>query len=147
MTIADLMTSDVVTIAPTAPVEQAAAMMRRHNIHHLVVMKDASLVGVVSAHDIKRRRARVVTTVADVMSRHVLKVTPSATVGRVAQLMRGRAIGCLVVFARGRLAGIVTAADLLTVLGRLATRRNRATDGSAVHHRVPHRHQRPGGVW
>jgi CBS domain-containing protein len=145
MTISDLMTSDVVTVAPTASIEQAAATMRRHNIHHLVVMQGANLLGVVSARDIKRRRSAG--TVADVMSRHVLKVAPSATVGRVAQLMRGRAIGCLVVLERGRLAGIITAADLLTVLGRLARRRSRATEGQAVHHRVPHRHQRAGGMW
>ncbi|HUN44197.1 MAG TPA: CBS domain-containing protein [Acetobacteraceae bacterium] len=52
--------------------------------------------------------------VADVMTRHVISVSPDATVEAAARLMLERGIsGLMVVDAKGELAGVVTEGDLL----------------------------------
>ena len=73
------------------------------------------------------------------MTAPVVTVTPTTTVRRAANLMRGRSIGCLVVTDRGRIAGIVTVADLLELLGRGADRSVQTPKRWTLRHRVPHR--------
>jgi CBS domain-containing protein len=66
----------------------------------------------------------------------------------VANLMRGRSIGCVVVTGNGRLAGIVTTSDLLELLGRGAIRPSPVGRRPALNHRAPHRKRnRAYGAW
>lgn len=60
---------------------------------------------------------RRVETVQDVMSRPVVTASPEMTVREAANLLRGRAIGCLPVMAGGKVVGIVTGTDLLELIG------------------------------
>jgi CBS domain-containing protein len=53
-TLRELMSSDVVTLAPEATVPETAACMLRAGIHRVVVMEGARLLGVVSATDALR---------------------------------------------------------------------------------------------
>ena len=150
MTIADVMTKEVASIAPGEAIAEARNVMRRQRIHHLVVVRGGDLLGIVSARDLARRRDTGKPdrrTVADVMTRHVLTASASATLGRAAWMMRGHSIGCLVVLQRGRVAGIVTPSDLLGLVAEQVKRRARADTRTAVHHRVAHRHRTAGGVW
>jgi CBS domain-containing protein len=149
MTVSDLMSTNVESITSRASVEDARALMRARRIHHLAVMQNQQLVGVVSAHDLRPARparTRSSQKIADIMSRHVMTVRPATSVDRAAYLMRGRAIGCLIALDRGRVAGIITTADLLGRLAPEASRRKRADD-RAVHHRVAHRHRHGPPVW
>ncbi|HVO50341.1 MAG TPA: CBS domain-containing protein [Thermoanaerobaculia bacterium] len=125
MRVQDVMTQDVRTISAADTAEAAYATMKALNVHHLVVHDgDASLVGVVSMHDLGapaqdgfRRTHRV----ADVMSTQVVTAEPDMTIRQAANLMRGRSIGCLPVVQRGRtsrLVGILTRFDLLGVIGQ-----------------------------
>ena len=151
MVISEVMSGNVRSVPPTTSAADARAIMQKNRIHHLVVKKREDLLGVFSARDLSRRTDRSAPppkTVQDVMSRHVLSIEGQATLGRAAQLMRGHTIGCLVVLERGRVAGIVTSADLLGLLGRGAERPPRTSRRTAVHHRVAHRHRARGdGVW
>jgi CBS domain-containing protein len=152
MTVSELMSGNVQTVAPTMTIVAARTLMRAKRIHHLVVVKGADLVGVVSARDLSRRspgRTSKAAVVADVMSRHVLMIDRDATMARASHTMRGHSVGCLVVLDRGRVAGIVTTSDLLGLLGRSTEwRRPRAEKKTAIHHRVGHRHRSRGdGTW
>src|SRR3974390_1404348 len=63
--------------------------------------------------------------VADVMTRHVISVSPDATVEEAARQMLERGIsGLMVVDAKGELAGVVTEGDLLR-RDELGTERHR----------------------
>ncbi len=125
MRVQDVMTPHVRTIGAGESAETAYASMKALNVHHLVVRdEEASLVGVVSSHDLGTpaeddfRRSR---KVADVMTSHVITAEPGMPVRQAANLMRGRSIGCLPVVQPGRtprLVGIVTTSDLLEALGR-----------------------------
>jgi len=49
---AELMTTPAITISPTAPVTEAARLMRRHHISHLPVLDHGRLVGIVARRDL-----------------------------------------------------------------------------------------------
>ena len=51
-TIEDVMTRDVVTIAPDEPVRYAAELLVKHDISRLPVLEGETLVGIVDRHDI-----------------------------------------------------------------------------------------------
>jgi CBS domain-containing protein len=150
MTVSDVMSPDVVTVAPALPVAEARSLMRQHQIHHLVVQRGSQTVGIVSARDLSRPGGsrKPPQTVADVMTRHVLTAEARTSIDRAAYKMRGHSIGCLIVLNRGRVAGIVTPSDLLGLLSSRARHSRRADTRTAIHHRVVHRHRaRADGVW
>lgn len=137
----EVMTDGVQTVNPSVMAEDAWALMRRKGIHHLVVMEDSHVVGVVSDRDIGGRNGAAIRagrTVAELMTRPAITRAPNDTVRSAANAMRGRTIGCLPIVDRGRLVGIVTVSDLLDVLGRGADRPVRASR-PGLHWRVPHR--------
>jgi len=129
MRLQDLMTDQVYKVSPDTTAEVAWSIMRMRRIHHLVVTDSGRIVGILSARDfggIKGARARELHTVADLMTREVVIASPATSIRKAASIMRGRAIGCLVVAHAGRVVGIVTAADLLELTETLHTPRRRA---------------------
>jgi acetoin utilization protein AcuB len=145
------MTEAVQTIAPAADAEDAWNMMRANRIHHLVVTEGRRVVGIVSDRDMGGRQGASVRknrAVKDLMTRHIVTVTPATPVRKAANLMRGRSIGCLVVTVAGRAVGIVTVADLLELIGRGTERPVPATSRWTLKHRTPHRpRSKAAGVW
>ena len=147
MRVSELMTRRVHTIGPEAPANDAWELMRRKQIRHLVVMTNSTIVGVLSDRDMGGRPGAAVRngrTVGDLMTRKVVSIGPTETIRAAANLMRGRTIGCLPVVDGGRLAGVITVSDLLTLVGRGVDRPAAATR-AATHYRVAHRkqHQAP----
>ena len=147
----DVMTKDVVTVPPGTSTAQAWETMQRKGIHHLVVKTGSNVVGVVSSRDIGARRGallRTQGTVADFMASSVVTVDRNATVRQIANVMRGRSIGSVVVTAGGRAVGIITVADLLEQIGRGGSKPAPLAERPGMQHRVPHRKRSPAtGVW
>ncbi len=50
----DLMTKEVRSIAPDAPLQEAARELLKHKVHRLVVMEGGALVGLLSTMDVLR---------------------------------------------------------------------------------------------
>ncbi len=48
----EIMTRDVVSVSPTQTLDECMALMTKHRIRHLPVMRDGQLVGVVSIGDV-----------------------------------------------------------------------------------------------
>src|SRR5450759_404601 len=117
MRIFEIMTEGVQVVPPTLPAQDAWELMRRKRIHHLLVMDGVDIVGVLSDRDVRAAPA-IGHTVGDVMTTSVVTVQRDDTVRGVANLMRGRTIGCAPVLDGDRLAGIVMTSDLLRLLGR-----------------------------
>ena len=96
--------------------------MLRRGIHHLVVTEGAQVQGIVSERDLGGPKLPKVLgkwTVGDLMTDQVVSVTTRTPIRRAASLMKGRSIGSLVVTsANGKVAGIVTVADLLDLLAK-----------------------------
>jgi CBS domain-containing protein len=141
MRVAELMTKSVQTVAPQMAAADAWELMRMKRIHHLVVMADREVKGVLSDRDVGGRggaSVRANATVGDLMTTAVLTVEPDTTIRKVASVMKGRTIGCVPVVERGRLVGIVTVSDLLALLGR-GIERPSGADRHELRYRVPHR--------
>ena len=121
MRIEDIMSRNVLCVDPRQDASSAWAAMNRKGIHHLVVTRDAVVVGVVSERDLggphgeEVRRGK---TVGDLMTALVLAVSPDTSVRKAAKLMRGQTIGCLPVIDGKQLVGIVTVTDLLALVAR-----------------------------
>ena len=143
MRVVEVMTTGVKTVRPETPAIDAWELMRQQGIHHLVVMRGSAVVGVLSDRDAGGRkggRLRAESRVEDLMTSTVVTVEPGDTIRRVANLMRGRTIGCVPVVQGQRLKGIVTVTDLLS-LGHGVDRPARAQRHD-LNYRVPHRHRR-----
>jgi acetoin utilization protein AcuB len=125
MRLKDIMTTKVETVSPSVAIDGLRERMRMAGIHHLVVSHAGNVLGVVSARDLIGSRAG---TVVEVMRRDPVVATPSTTVRRAANLMRGNGIGSLpVIDDRGRVVGIVTVSDLLEMIGRGIEKGRRTT--------------------
>jgi len=120
MRLADLMQTDVKTISEARPAEEAWELMKLHGLHHVVVVQGALVVGVISDGDLRnvRPELRREVSVASMMNRDVVTAKPHTTVRDAANLMRGRAVGCLPVMEGPDLVGIVTTTDLLELIAR-----------------------------
>lgn len=116
-TISEVMTRDPLTIDATAPVSDAAQLMRDYNIGDVMVMKDGSLRGIVTDRDLA---VRVLAPgydpkqmkVEDVCSDEVSAIDSSQPVTEAVAMMRDRAIRRLPVVDDGRLVGVVSLGDL-----------------------------------
>jgi acetoin utilization protein AcuB len=125
MRVSDIMSTKVRTIGPAESAELAWDRMKMHQIHHLVVVRDSEIVGIItdrdlgSAHGSEVREGR---SVRDLMTPAVTTAPSDLTVRAAANLMRGHHAGSLPVVDEGRLVGIVTVWDFLDLIGRGAER-------------------------
>jgi acetoin utilization protein AcuB len=120
MRLREIMTETPDTITPETSVAQARAAMRTAGVHHLVVLESTAIAGVVSDRDLRNLTGTLL--VSAVMSGKIATASPDTTVREAANILRGRSIGSLPIVEKGRLVGIVTISDLLTLLGRGAQR-------------------------
>ena len=125
----DIMTTDVVTVRPDTPHQTVAAMLRQHRVSGFPVADDdGKVVGVVTETDLvalvagrrhSRHRAAEQASAGDLMSHPAVTVGPDDPVKTAARLMRKQRLQRLPVVDRdGRLAGIVSRSDVLSVFQR-----------------------------
>ena len=144
----DLMTRPIVKIDRSADLGRAESLMKQHGIHHLLVYEGRTLAGVLSARDLERAGGYEKLTADDVMTRRVVKANADAPLPRLANLMRGHTIGCLVVTDRGRPVGVITTADLLEVMGRRVVVQTAPKNRPQLSYRTAHRRKPTAtGVW
>lgn len=135
--VSQIMQSSVVTIHPEAVIADAAQLMEELHIRRLpVVDADDCLVGIVTDTDIREAEAVTSTvnpydpgaepgwlTVADVMTRDVVTIEPTATVGELAAKLMEHKVGGLPVvepeavdMQRRHLVGIVSETDIFRMI-------------------------------
>lgn len=113
--IKSVMTPFPYSIAPTATLEEARAMMSDHDIHHLPVCEQHHVVGVVSERGMRTAlalRNHTTTTVADVQATEPLLVDLEQPLDQVVQEMAVRKVGAAIVMRGDKLAGILTTTDV-----------------------------------
>jgi CBS domain-containing protein len=151
MRVRDVMSTNVKTVAAALPADDAWQSMKADRIHHLVVVDGKTIAGVISDRDVGGRKGaalRAGRVVGELMTPNVVSVTADEAIKRVANLMRGRSIGCVVATDKGRIAGIVTTSDLLELLGRGAVRPTPVARRASLNYRAPHRKRHKAyGVW
>jgi CBS domain-containing protein/gamma-glutamylcysteine synthetase len=131
------MTSDLFTVGPDQGVELVANLMKWKKIRHVPV-EDAEhrLIGIVSTSRLVALIADRITDlgakpipVSEVMTTDVVTVAPETPTIEAMAKMRERKVGSLPVVQDGRLVGIVTESDLLSIAGDLLEEELRSTPG------------------
>jgi CBS domain-containing protein len=117
LTVADLMTTQLLTIKASEPLKEARADMEIGVIRHLPVVDDRGrLVGVISDRDLISKRGG---KVADVMTRALITTKPDAPAFEAATLMLDHKISSVLVTNEDdELVGMVTQTDYLEVARR-----------------------------
>jgi CBS domain-containing protein len=109
--IKDIMTSDIATVRPDTPTENAARLMFSRSISGApVVDENNQLVGVVTEFDIIAKEGR---TVADIMTTDVVSVGEDTDAETVAQILISRRVRRVPVVRDGKIVGIVSRSDLV----------------------------------
>ena len=111
MYVKELMTPQVVAVRPTDSLAAARELLREKRIHHLLVLENGRVVGLLSYRDLIGKSDAQ--SVSDVMSRDVVTVASWDTARNAAAKMIGRTHGCLPVVDGDTVAGILTSTDLL----------------------------------
>lgn len=125
-TVEQFMSTDLLTVRPEDPLELVAHLMHWKRVRHVPVEHDdGRLAGIVSHRDVIKLVAegsvdsKCRSAVRLVMTTEPLTVTPDTLALEALDLMRNNDIGCLPVVKEGRLVGLVTAYDFLTVSAKL----------------------------
>ncbi|MEM2942325.1 MAG: CBS domain-containing protein [Candidatus Bathyarchaeia archaeon] len=121
--VADVMTTPVLSVSPSATMEDAARIMGERHVGSLVVTEGVTPIGIVTERDLlskviaqDREPGKVI--VRSVMSPRLVTVRPADTIKEAARTMIKQK-GRLVVLREGRVEGIVTASDLIRALPKI----------------------------
>lgn len=121
-----IMSTNLVTVPPSATLAEARTLMRDNRIHHLPVTEGRKLVGLITLtnvlaatdsylrDDSSRIHANAI-MLSDVMVKDVATVNLSASLRQAALFMEKHKIGCLPVTEDDDLVGIITDTDFVAV--------------------------------
>jgi len=124
--IESIMSTDLITLAPTDTVAQARTLMHNNRIHHLPVMDNENLVGLITLTNVlaatdsylrdpeNRIHANEV-LVKDVMVTDLATIDEHASLRQAALFIEKHQIGCLPIVTDGVLRGIITDTDFVGV--------------------------------
>lgn len=120
MRVRDIMTSGVLSLAPSMPLEEAAWTLAHHRIGGAPVTRDGLVVGVLSKSDfVDRWPGTKNLRVADAMTPLVIFVRPDAPASAAVGVMLAEGVHrVLVISSGGKLVGIVTPTDILRAMER-----------------------------
>ena len=105
-------------ITPDATVFEAIQMMAGKNVGALLVTKEGKLVGIITERDYTRKvalrgKSSKETAVREILSGHVVKVTPTHTVEECMRLMTEHRVRHLPVLEGEKILGVVSIGDLV----------------------------------
>ena len=112
----DIMTRDIITVAPTMSVKNLAMTLIKNQISGAPVAgKNGKILGVVSEADIIAKRGK---DVKAIMSKTVISVGEDTPIEEIARLMTTHAIKRLPVMTEGVIVGIVSRADIVSAIAQ-----------------------------
>ncbi|HEX2276578.1 MAG TPA: CBS domain-containing protein [Candidatus Tectomicrobia bacterium] len=123
------MTRDVITVPPQEKIIDAFELMQGRGIRHLPVVEDGELKGLVTDRDIRLAlipsplstpedrmyHLGALERVDEIMATELITVEPTTTIEEAAKLMAQYKIGAVPVVGQGKLVGILTETDILSV--------------------------------
>jgi CBS domain-containing protein len=125
-TIEAIMSTDLITVPPSATLAEARTLMHDNRIHHIPVINDNNLVGLVTLTNVlaatdsflrdpnNRIHANEI-SIEDTMVTDVATVEVNASLRHAALFLERHKIGCLPVMDDEELVGIITDTDFVAV--------------------------------
>jgi len=135
MTLADIMTTTVVTVSMDDNLRDIRQIFNRYRFHHVVVVEDGKAVGIISDRDVLKHLSPFIGKLSEraqdvdclnrrahqIMTRRLMHATPETPIADALALMIQNDISCLPVLnADGKCIGVVTSRDMLRWCTRCA---------------------------
>jgi len=129
--VSTIMTQNVVKLNLTDDLTKAESLFKEHKIRHIPVVSGSKILGILSYSDLLRisyvdaadDEDEVVDvtvynmfTIEQVMSKHLITVTPETTIKETAEILASNEFHALPVCKGDLLVGIVTTTDLIRYL-------------------------------
>lgn len=120
----EIMVSKVITTTKEATVEDAVKLMNKHEIGCLVVMENGKPAGIITERDLLKRVLSKLKElrnlkVKEIMSGPLLSVAPNVEIEEAVKLMFKNNIKKLPIVEKGKLLGLVTLTDILSIQPQL----------------------------
>lgn len=121
-----IMSTNLITVPPSATIAEARTLMHENRIHHIPVVKGGELVGLITLTNVlaatdsflrdpqNRIHANEI-SIEDAMVTDVATVDLNASLRSAALFLERHAIGCLPVMNADKLVGIITDTDFVAV--------------------------------
>lgn len=125
-TIEAIMSTDLITVPPSATLAEARTLMHENRIHHIPVINNDNLIGLVTLTNVlaatdsflrdpqNRIHANEI-VIEDTMVTDVATVEVNASLRHAALFLEKHKIGCLPVMDDDKLVGIITDTDFVAV--------------------------------
>ena len=127
LTVRDIMTRDPIILGRNDTLDLAEDIMNLRRIRHMPVVDEGSIVGIVSQRDLfrsalvtalgfgRKTQTAVIKTIKikEIMTEHVITISPDVSVKEAARVMIDKKIGCLPVVDGENLVGLLTETDIL----------------------------------
>jgi acetoin utilization protein AcuB len=128
MNVNEIMTAKVITIGMDDTLEQIQKLFGKHKFHHVLVLEDEELIGVISDRDVLKEISPYINTLSEdsrarktltkkahqIMTRKPITVKPDMVVEDAASIILTKNISCLpVVSSSGNIEGILSWKDIL----------------------------------
>jgi CBS domain-containing protein len=131
MSVAQLMSEDVVTALPKTTIFEAERSMATQGFRRLPIISDRKVMGIITTMDIIRffgsgevfkhlRSGTIIqvlnTPALEIASKEVSTIEPTEDVGQAAKIMRDKDIGAVPVVRNEKLVGIITERDFFKII-------------------------------
>ncbi len=128
MIVNEVMTAKVITIEMDDTLGQIQKIFEKHKFHHLLIVEDGDLIGIISDRDVLKEISPQVNTISEdsrarqtlqkkahqIMSRKPITIESDTLVDEAASIMLKKNISCLpVVSSSGNIEGILSMKDIL----------------------------------
>lgn len=121
MTVADSMTSEVVSVDIPGNRDDVLKILKRTGISGVPVLKDGKLVGIITRKDLLSKSEE--TQLGLLMTPNPITIGPDAPLSQAAQLMVKHTIRRLPVVDDGNLVGLLSVADLVHAIAQMRIRK------------------------
>lgn len=134
--VSNIMTKELVTLSPTASIAEAAKIFREKKVHHIPIIVNSELVGIVSKSDYLFFRRGFLDNSEDekieeirmnnyqvsyIMTKGIAKLEPSSRISVALEIFKENIFHAIPVVEHSKLVGIITTYD---IINQLATDRN-----------------------
>jgi len=102
-----------IAVEDNIKLRDAVKIMSGKNIGSLVVMRKDKIVGITTERDILKNVSSLDSKISGIMSRNVICIDKEGNLDTAASLMAEHKIKRIPVIDKGKLAGIITATDLI----------------------------------
>ncbi len=111
------MIKDLTTLGPDDKVGSAAEIFKTKRIHHLPIVDNGNLVGLVTTHDLWNKHIQPndfdKIAIKEIMSTKLIKLSPDDKIGTAAELFLDNRFHALPVVDGEKIVGLVTTFDVL----------------------------------